>query len=456
MLPKLIIGLNALSKAEWKLFKKYVLMQTTEHTDTFAVFSLLQKNKTQLAQFETSTWQKKHHAHLPEKSFLNILSKLYLWLEEWIVYNNIKNDKVKSGIELVKHFNRNGLFKLADSKAKQVQALLDSENQYSPESDYNQYLLNYYQFYSDNPIKATNKNLIYELVQSYLKQSQYGDLLMTAQLDFWTIIRKVDTEKHNRLKKQLSPSITDPVHQNIYSLLADQKLESLDYCFNILKEGKIKRTDDLYTILTMTLLNLSLKLWNSQIITRPELPTEIWVFALEQGVLTNAGRLPFQRFVNIVNALGAFTTFEWTNKFIDTWGPKVDTPDISGVINFAKASNYFNHGYFDESMQYINTINTSLISSRAIIHHLTIRLYYETRDQNYDLLIDAMDRFHAYIRRRADDISIINTRRLKNFIRSVQYLLKGNPTEDGLKAFLPSANTLWLKAKVKEMGQLDS
>jgi len=209
MLPKLIIGLNSLKKEDWSAYRKYLLMQTREDSEAFKCFSLLQKQRAKLTEFDTAKWHTKYVPQLSEKALLNTFSKLYLWLEEWIVFSTLQKDKVRSGVELVKHWNRVGEFKLADSKAKQVQAILDDNDKYSPELDYEQYRLYYYQFYSDNPVKNN-----------------------------------------------------DP---------------------------------DLYVKLTMYLLSYCRTLWHKKILQSTKPMIEMYEFALENNILMNSGKLPFQR-----------------------------------------------------------------------------------------------------------------------------------------------------------------
>ena len=454
MLPKLILALNDFSPKEWTLYNKYLLMQTKESTDTYQIFAKLRVQKNTLADFVANTWRRKYTPTISEKTFLNILSKLYLWLEEWIVYNDLKNDKVKSGIQLVKHYNRRGLYKLANSKAKQVQLLIDSEADYSPERDYRQHQLYYYQFYSDNPIKNQNPELVFDLVDSYLVCRNYADSLMRSQVEYWSTIRPIDPTYLEKIRAAIDPEIHTDILQTFIQLMKDSSLQDLLNCFQYLKGGKVKREDDFFTILTMFVLSISLKLWHKRLLTDSALLAEMWEFALEQKVLMNAGTIPFLRFTTIVNTLGPFFSYDWTNAFIEKWASYVDEQDTPTVIRYAKARNYFHHEKYEESLGLMQEVNIRFIYNRDGIHRLGIMLYYETRHQNYSLLIDAIDRYQAYLRRRSSNMSESKLSKEKNFLKAIKYLLNNECTIDGLSRYFPASNTLWLTTKVKEMGQL--
>lgn len=452
MQPKLIIGLQNLAKTDWTSYKKYVLMQTAEESEAFGCLLLLQKHAKNVHPFDTSKWRTKYRPHLSEKSFLNILSKLYLWLEEWIVYHSLNEDKVRSGIELVKYFNRRGLFNLADTKARQVQQLIDSNTQYSPDMDYRQYQLYYYQFYSDNPIKNRDGTLVIKLMKAFLKWKNQASSVYLTQLNFWNSIKVLDKGIYVDLKQQLDVGTSEPVLYHLNRLVEEQDMESFEYCFNALKTDEFKQDDDFFTLLTMYLVSLSNKLWHSRKIKDPKEFTAIYEFAIEQGVLMNAGKLPHRRFVSIVNILGAFNSFEWTNAFIDRWGDSVLTDNTEGAKQFAKASNYFNHGYYEDSLAVLQLTNISQTDMRIGIHELSIKLYYETRDQNYDLLVTAMDKYQAYLRRRATMLAPANIKRGKNFMRNVKSLLSRSVQEAVAELHKPSSSTKWILEKRKEMG----
>jgi|GEM_PF-4918099 len=106
MLPKLITGLNTLSKENWRQFTKYLLMYVREQSAPHKLLVLLDKNQQRLPSFDSAKWHQKYMPDISEKAWLNNLSRLYSYLEEYIVHQNFRSDKIRSGIELVKHWNR--------------------------------------------------------------------------------------------------------------------------------------------------------------------------------------------------------------------------------------------------------------------------------------------------------------------------------------------------------------
>lgn len=453
MLPKLIIGLNSLKKEDWSAYRKYLLMQTREDSEAFKCFSLLQKQRAKLTEFDTAKWHTKYVPQLSEKALLNTFSKLYLWLEEWIVFSTLQKDKVRSGVELVKHWNRVGEFKLADSKAKQVQAILDDNDKYSPELDYEQYRLYYYQFYSDNPVKNNDPDLIFKMIDSYLLSVEKEKSLYKSQVYFWNKLKPVEPKKYKSYIKALKGLETNTINDELFNMMVNNDLDSFYKCKDYLLKGNILREDDLYVKLTMYLLSYCRTLWHKKILQSTKPMIEMYEFALENNILMNSGKLPFQRYLTIINTLGIFKSAKWTDEFIEKWAPKVDSEDKDGIINAGKAFNYFHRKMFNESYELLQKVNTKLINSREVLHRLSIMIYYETIDENLYLLNDALDKYYSYIRRRKQFRSRNATLRSTNFRLTVILLLDKERESEKYENLLPANSTKWLLEKRKELDQ---
>lgn len=447
MLPKLITGLNTLSKENWRQFTKYLLMYVREQSAPHKLLVLLDKNQQRLPSFDSAKWHQKYMPDISEKAWLNNLSRLYSYLEEYIVHQNLRSDKIRSGIELVKHWNRIGEYKLADSKAKQVQTLLDSSIGYSPSAYHDQYLLYYYQFFSDNPVKDKDTQLIYKLIDSYLTYCRYGTSLHRMQLSFWQSIRHVDTEVYLSYLSQLQDVSTEPIITQLLRLIENTDVEAYYHCRAAIYDEEVNVTDDFYVLINMYLLSYAQKLWHLQLLRNPEDLIGQYELALEKGVLMKSGRIPDVRFITIANILASFYPAHRTLQFVARWSDKVQTEDPDGIKSLVNANVHFRHGNFSEAASTLQSISTKLVNVRAQIHQLSIKLYYETIDENYNLLVSSIDRYQAYLRRREKKLSPSNYLKSKNFIKNVQVLLRSDDLPPSFPQYRPSRETKWLLSK---------
>lgn len=449
MVPKLIVGLQTLSQKDWSAFRKYVLWHKGENTEVARCFEVLKLKKDSLEEFDSSKWHKKYMPQLSQKAWLNLMSKLYLMLEDWVVYKEMRADSIKSGILLIKYWNRSGKYKLANSKAKQVQAAIDDTIGYSPETDYYQYQLYYYQFFSDNPIKNSDPTLVTKLIRSYLVYNQYKLTLYNSQLKFWRNIKNLDDQEYLMLSKQLTSTGGSPIVRHMLQMIQNDDVDSFHYCFRTIKNSKINPTDDLSVILTMYMLYFAQKLWHMQKLDSPDYLVELYEVALANEVLMKAGKIPEVRYMTMVSVLGSARPFEWTNNFIDTWADKVDTSDVEGLKLFVKASNYFQHGYITESLELLQLMSTKQVNARNYIHTLSIKLYYETREENYDQLMNALERYRTFLWRRKGKIGPGNYKKGQNYLKNIRLLLIEGNQKIKMPQFTPSAETKWLIAKSK-------
>jgi len=373
MLPKLITGLNTLSKENWRQFTKYLLMYVREQSAPHKLLVLLDKNQQRLPSFDSAKWHQKYMPDISEKAWLNNLSRLYSYLEEYIV--------------------------------------------------------------------------IYKLIDSYLTYCRYGTSLHRMQLSFWQSIRHVDTEVYLSYLSQLQDVSTEPIITQLLRLIENTDVEAYYHCRAAIYDEEVNVTDDFYVLINMYLLSYAQKLWHLQLLRNPEDLIGQYELALEKGVLMKSGRIPDVRFITIANILASFYPAHRTLQFVARWSDKVQTEDPDGIKSLVNANVHFRHGNFSEAASTLQSISTKLVNVRAQIHQLSIKLYYETIDENYNLLVSSIDRYQAYLRRREKKLSPSNYLKSKNFIKNVQVLLRSDDLPPSFPQYRPSRETKWLLSK---------
>jgi len=179
---KFVKIISTFSKEEWISYRKYLLMHTVVDSDNYRLFEYFQKRKGRLDLLpETSEINDKYFSDMSQKSMLNVLSRLFIWVEEWMVYSNMINDKRESNLQLIKLYNRRGLFDLADQKTNHLTKSLLKENKVSLEKSRISTQILYNQYYSDNPSKIKN-NILSQLASQLLKSQADQKLLIYNEL----------------------------------------------------------------------------------------------------------------------------------------------------------------------------------------------------------------------------------------------------------------------------------
>ena len=168
--PKLFTALNILSKDEWSSLRKYILVHTRPESNNVRCFSLLLEHKKLLLDkdFEESL-RLKHFSQISSKSFSNILSKLFQLFEDWFAIQSFKDEPYYKELTLIKHYNQRGLFHLADKISDKLENQILKSDQL--DLHHHEILSKIYhnQYYSSNPIKRKNKNLLSECIDLYTK-----------------------------------------------------------------------------------------------------------------------------------------------------------------------------------------------------------------------------------------------------------------------------------------------
>ena len=124
MSSKLINSLSTLSSKEWSSFRKFLLMNTRDDSDNFKIFKFIQLRKDGMDVLENlDTLRMKYFPKFTGKGFSNVMSRLQLWLEEWMVIEEMRSIKYEKELLLVKATNRRGLYDQADQTARKVNEL---------------------------------------------------------------------------------------------------------------------------------------------------------------------------------------------------------------------------------------------------------------------------------------------------------------------------------------------
>lgn len=447
---KLVQALITLQKEEWSSFRKYLLMYTSEDSDNFEVFTFLQKRKEKLESLPNiQIIRKKHFSHLSQKSILNIISKLYLWLEEWLVYFTTKNDKMQSDLILVKQFNRRGLYNLADQKSRQLEKQLGNQKGLSIKKEKIKSELYYYEYYSDNPIKQDRHHdpfpKLFNAIKRYHQEKQ---TLLEAELFNRQIVMNKDYSK--LLKTPPCSEIT----QSLLSLTNSLKNYDLDSFYTIksqLFSGEFEQGSDVHIIVTYYMLNLVSRLYNIAPEIKANDISELYSYAIESGVLLSNAQLTTTRFNNLVNTIAQTSSINETSQFINKWIHFVDTDNLEGFKDLSEARNmYFHHRYADIS----NSILLHTYSNpedKLMALAFTLISLFEDDTIDYDIVFDYSINMKRTIKRNAKKLNQTFYNSILNFTKIIDLLNthEHKKVEIDINTYHPVFFKTWIIQKIQ-------
>jgi len=95
---KLINILKQLKPLEWNALRKYLLMYTRQESDNYRLYELLRQYITKInCNEDVLRIHSKYFDQMTSKSFTNMLSRVTVWTEDWIVHEEVKNDRLSVG-----------------------------------------------------------------------------------------------------------------------------------------------------------------------------------------------------------------------------------------------------------------------------------------------------------------------------------------------------------------------
>lgn len=439
MSHNLLVTLSTISAEEWPSMVQHCKQTFKEKSDAQNLISYIGKRKADITEKTLKQWRERTGRCKSQRTYLNLLSKVNLGIEQWVVSQQVLQDQWRYSVELIKYYNRRGAFTLADKRYRQLLKELGKVDTYSPYLDEVEYWAHYYQFFSDNPIKYAEADLFVQLVQSSEHVGKYNTTLYENQRHHWKNLKGVEV-KENPKKCMLL--------QNMDSMIQEGSVDAFLYCLKELKDGKVRTADDFYKLLTFYCIRSSHLLWNKGKIAAEQV-SSVYELALENNVFGNSGKIPFSNFNSIVNSLGKVKGMAWTDEFIAKWGPKIEAKEPENAIQLARAFNYFNHGAFEEALSLLPLTQTHIISTRGEIHLLTVMVYYELKSEKLSELLDSLDRLQRFLTRNQKKHSAAKHQAMKGFERVVRKLAVGKAVAEEQAKNVSRRS--WVVKKIREL-----
>ena len=454
---KLIEGLKLLDRSEWVSFRKYLLMYCTEESDKYELIQVLYSKRNELTELsDLQELKSPSFEGMSEKGFLNLMSSIYTWFTEWLVWYESKKDGISQEVELVKIYNRRGSYSLAGKTYNRVKKKLADGNKLDLNRHKNLYQLYHNHYFSDNPVKNKRKGeFLQTLIDYYKLHLKEQGLMYLAEMYNWGNIQNYDYGEDvaifSEFAGQLNNSGTSDLAAIILRLTRDMDVDSFLALKKEIEEGRIEKNSELYILSSFYMIFFSLRLWNAKKITNPQIVWDAYSFGLESGILLISGKIAFIRYINIVTTLGNKLKSNYGYEFVDKWSHIVEEEKKESM----KALGYAHLKFFERKL---GDIIPLILGKKFETNNARLRAYaleliglYPDRKRDYGFLLNKINNFKRVLKTYGDKHRDHSYRVFLNFAKVLELLVKRDfaniPIQ--IEKYSPILYNSWLEEEIK-------
>jgi hypothetical protein len=127
--------------------------------------------------------------------------------------------------------------------------------------------------------------------------------------------------------------------------------------------------------------------------------TELFAFAMKQGVYAEHGKLAPVTFRNIIGQLSRYQSFDYVKDFINEWYMRIAPPHAESTKNISHAMNCFKHEKYNEIFKYTRQKQFSDDNEKAVAHLLYLIACFMDKKNDYDLYATSLHNYSLYLAR---------------------------------------------------------
>ena len=432
----LITVLKTFSKKEMRDFKKWI--QSPSHNLREDVVLLFQYLTSGNHLFEEKYLQKERifNKLYPKETFDDAKlrqSKHFLLkaIEEFLIYNELASDSVRSKMALASVYRKRKLDKAFQKTIKSVNDLQKNAEFRNENFFRNEYLLQEEEYkYQEGKKRSVKMNL--QEVSDSLDKTYIADKLRQSCLML----------SHQKVfKTEYTPGLLDPVleftrennllhipaialYYYIYMALTEPKETQYFHSLkeNMFEFGHLFPKAEIRDIYLMAInycigkLNIGDKVFIREAF-------ELFRKGITNDVLIEKGRISKFSFRNIVNLGTHLEEFDWIEHFVQEYKDCLDPNSRENLVKFSQAKIQFAKGHFDKAMRLLAQFEDDDILINLSGKNMLIRMYFE--EGEFDALESLLDSMRTYVNRK--EMLTYHKFIYTNLIKYTRKLIRVNP-----------------------------
>ena len=447
--------LTCIPSQEWKSFRKHISCMYSKESDIVILSDELYKRRKHLLGSDLVKKLKENEfSKLSDKGFANLMSKLKLEFEDWMIAYDIQNSKYDKLLTLIQSYNSRGIYPEADRAAKKLATIIENNKKFDLEKTRASYLMKDLQYYSDNPIKyKEGPSALQDLVDdfnTYYKEMSY---VYITELHNWGRIQNFDFNQLISLNIECIKSIdnTDQIElvKTLEKLMKSYDHDAFDKLSNQLFSGELEQDSLLLTLCCEYCIYAANQLYRTKALKDLDIYSRLYTYGLRSGALLKEGKLTRSRFYGMISVLSNVLDFDEMNNFIEKWACVVDAKYLNNIKEIAYAQNCFYHSKYQEILDHLRSLKyeDQVLRIRLLRFEL-VALYVAGY---FDLLDSSLHNFNRVLNRNKKVMSKRIFGVNKNLIKVLNYLLKGDIF--GVSYMLESNEPLifrdWMEKKLR-------
>lgn len=390
---KLFQILRAFDDNEWQDFRNFLVYKNHRNSKTLHLYDYIKKNSHDLSSKKFQIDEARTSIKLglmSKKSLQNIMSKLTIIIEEYLVIQSVLNDPLETDFRIFQNYNDRNLYGLADKKANSLKEKWNNSNELDLKRINTLLRVQHSLFFSENPKKKDKGNLVLET-------------LFTSFNDFCHIYNELYSyaiEKHISIKLSeanafqntaLSDSVLtkeiSKILSNINLLNQKSDSNSFQYLYKKLNsntEMSSELRSLIFGVCETYLVNLIAK---GETKNHADNTLNLYRLGLNTGLILFNNSLSSIKFQNILSIACLLKEFEWANDYVNTYIDLIPKKEREENLVLAQVQIYFAKWQYEDALNLLNTSesNNFLVKVQSRCYALVI----------YFIIFDNIDFFES-------------------------------------------------------------
>ena len=384
----------------------------------------------------------------PNQTFTDVkmrlcMSGLFKMIEQFLVYNHMIQDKIKSKIALASIYGKRNLESHCERTLKDLNTLQNKENIRNAEYYNNNYLIQQEEYRLNSKQKRTaemnlqslsdSNDLVY--LSTKLKNSCFilsHQRVYKTEYHFGLLDAAIQFIEANDLLKHPAISIYYYCYQ---SLLYPEK----DHYFLQFKQIMLDHEDyfpkeeirDLYILS----INYCIKRVNENKHDYIKVGLDLYKSGLKNAFLIEDNRISRFTFNNIVAMALKMKEYEWARAFIEQYDSYLEKKYRDSTVSFNLARLNYEIKSYDEALKHLQLSDFKDLLNNLIAKSLMMKIYYELSE--IDLLDSHLDTMRIFIKRK--NVIGYHQKNYLNIIHFTKKLVGLNPYDRKEKLALREA-----------------
>ena len=405
---QLVRILKTFSGLEQKLLKKWVLSPYHNQREDVVlllehIIKLLKNDK-----IESISKEKAFKKVFPNQSYddAKIRQTMHFLLksvEEFLSYEELTKDEVKTEIALARNYRRRGLKKPFEKTLKKAEKIQSSNkikdgNYYQNSYQLQKELYTYLTAQKRTP-QINWQEINHKLDISYLANKLYNSCLMAVQkrlskADYTSgFLPTIMTYLDNSDLLEV-PAIS--IYYHMYKSYTSTQDE--EQYFYKLREAIIE-SRELFTHsenreMLLMAINFCINKMNQGKTVFNNIALELYKYGVTYGLLLDNQKISRWTFQNIVATASTLKEFNWAFQFINDYSTFLDDHDQSNIVHFCKAKLFYAQELYDDSMEELIQVKENDLLLNLSARYTLLKIYYIKDElEALESLLDSMNKY---------------------------------------------------------------